>query len=301
MTVGRCDMSRHVRAFTLIEVLVVVAIIALLVSILLPSLAAAREQARVVVCKTRLAELFKGHAFYAHDNKNHFPDFDYWLWDGDGGSLKSYFPSLYAKTGGVRPTDSRRWVEFGLIFKYVRDKEVYFCPKDTKLRTGNSIGVPDKPIHSFVRFYEPHTWYRAHIGATADTIQGSPKIYRSDYLSPDQLRPGVFDPKKSFDNVTSLTSVPSRVGLLFEEYQNYGEPPGWAGPNKVSALNDGYSGFMALDDFVSLRHTNRSHILYWDGHINLIEGLKFNAPDNPTKRVGRGYYGMWVAMGGKKP
>jgi prepilin-type N-terminal cleavage/methylation domain-containing protein len=54
------------RGFTLIEVLVVVAIIALLISILLPSLRQARWQAKVVACQGRLHDL--GNAFQMYSN-----------------------------------------------------------------------------------------------------------------------------------------------------------------------------------------------------------------------------------------
>ncbi|MBL8758417.1 MAG: type II secretion system protein [Phycisphaerae bacterium] len=58
------------RAFSLVELLVVIAIIALLVSILLPSLAAARDAARTLVCGTQVRNIAQMQASYAADNKD---------------------------------------------------------------------------------------------------------------------------------------------------------------------------------------------------------------------------------------
>jgi prepilin-type N-terminal cleavage/methylation domain-containing protein len=59
--------------FTLVELLVVISIIALLVSILLPSLSKARGQARRVVCANNLHQLHLATMMYAGDNNEWYP------------------------------------------------------------------------------------------------------------------------------------------------------------------------------------------------------------------------------------
>jgi len=64
--------ARRPRAFTLIELLVVVGILALLVSMLLPTLARAKEQARSALCKTNLAGLARANELYAGANSGRY-------------------------------------------------------------------------------------------------------------------------------------------------------------------------------------------------------------------------------------
>lgn len=61
------------KGFTLVELLVVISIIALLLSILMPSLQKARQQAKALVCSNNIKQLAMGWRFYEADNDGIFP------------------------------------------------------------------------------------------------------------------------------------------------------------------------------------------------------------------------------------
>jgi len=79
----RMDAPRF-HGFTLIELLVVVAIIALLLSILLPSLNGARRSARAAKCAANLHGVGQAFAQYLADNRGYFPVSYAYPKDGDG-------------------------------------------------------------------------------------------------------------------------------------------------------------------------------------------------------------------------
>ncbi len=113
----------HRSAFTLIEVLVVVAIIGLLVSILLPSLERARAQARGTACLANLRQLGVGAFQYANEHREYIPPVKSWLdlpypQNLDTGPQKS--TSAY---GGLGNDDMRIYYP-----KYGRELDLWVCP-----------------------------------------------------------------------------------------------------------------------------------------------------------------------------
>ena len=65
--------KRHPSAFTLVELLVVIGIIALLISLLIPALAGARRSAQTVQCASNLRTITQALIIYTNENHGYFP------------------------------------------------------------------------------------------------------------------------------------------------------------------------------------------------------------------------------------
>ncbi len=116
-------------AFTIIELLVVIVIIALLASLLLPALARAKESGKAVVCASNVRQLAIAVATYAQDNKNLLPDFLQWLHSTPGDPANGGLPMVSV------PGD----LSTGELFPYLKTKPVYLCPSDKP-------PVPSQPL-----------------------------------------------------------------------------------------------------------------------------------------------------------
>jgi len=89
---------KNAKAFTLVELLVVISIIAMLLAVLMPALSKAREQGRMVVCRTNEKTLTMAATLWSGDNDGWAIAADWYKPYGDNGiesSLEKYSNCSY--------------------------------------------------------------------------------------------------------------------------------------------------------------------------------------------------------------
>ncbi|MCF7973757.1 MAG: type II secretion system GspH family protein [Phycisphaerae bacterium] len=106
----------HRRGFSLVEILVVIAIIGVLTSILVPAVGRARGQAQVIACRANLRGLGMASLMYAQDNTCRLPV--------DPGMLGPSHVSGYTGQWISNPHHDL----LTLLKPYVQDSKTYYCP-----------------------------------------------------------------------------------------------------------------------------------------------------------------------------
>ena len=160
---------RKRRGFTLVELLVVIGIIALLISILLPSLQRAREAAQRTACLANLRSVMQMVHIYATDNKQQIPL----------GCLGDDYQTSYFIAQGTGGADMK-WPGFGLLYKggYLTDPRFLFCPSENMPfhmydTAPQNAWLPDNPsantnqsvragyfLRPFTETFQPVLWKR---------------------------------------------------------------------------------------------------------------------------------------------
>lgn len=271
--------SAGVRAdgFTLIELLVVVAIIALLVSILLPSLQRAREQAKMTLCLSNLKSLGTAASAYLNSNRNRFcwglsdpvsrqgyPRSHYFGGASDKGDVPgSVWNNWYGPdsgsarhfTAGMRPLN--KYVTAGSLKPDSdADLQVFHCPSDDGVRNRTDIDTGKSTLPAYTVMgtsYDANvTWVEYVItreyGGTPPP--GAPANYRERlYQLMDRLV-FIFEKKGASRAVLAYEDpADCTLGGVMYDWPPYLRYMGWHGkPNFYSSMFlDGHAEHLYMD------------------------------------------------------
>ena len=140
----------RVSGFTLLELLVVISMLALLIGILMPSLARAREQSKRARCLANLHAISQGIQAYVTENRDYLPEAASLPSDKDQKDLPPIYEALADQLGGK--------------------SEVYHCPADRNIQ--------DKDKKPYEVYFEGEgTSYEWRLELNHMKIDGKPESY----------------------------------------------------------------------------------------------------------------------------
>jgi prepilin-type N-terminal cleavage/methylation domain-containing protein/prepilin-type processing-associated H-X9-DG protein len=159
--------------FTLVELLVVIAVVAILAALLLPALSRAREAARRTACVSNLRQIILAAGMYVDEHEDTFPAQP----GGDGVAVPA--------AGG----DGTNY--YDMLMPYVNQPRVWLCPS-AESAPGTLLG-----FHMNGLIITATGLRAAAIAEPAQTLliaeTGYRKLYDQAYLRPDQTGNYLYD------------------------------------------------------------------------------------------------------------
>ena len=181
--------SRVRRAFTLAELLIVIAIIGVLISILLPTLSSARRSANAAKCLAQLRDLGLAFQQYAQDNRRAFPVVEY------SPPASHIVPGTLAR---------RSWQDF--LVKYLHKRE-----SDGKLeqfRNASPLwGCPNYETDNWWKDVDPATTIVANGPSKFNTGYGMQRYTLAPYRQTMPI-PAPPDPPQNPNQINGTAGVP---------------------------------------------------------------------------------------------
>ena len=176
-------------AFTLVELLVVISVIALLIALLLPTLARALDSAKAVQCATNLRSLGQAHLMYAGDNKGRFT---YAAYPTGGAAVTATAPEIPDTI-----FDDVTWDDLLGMGGYDGRTLTMAYANQTSLRYVAGIPTLDPPDRDLINRLYSCPAYGRPLNFLTDRF---PRIYRMNSagnvdkrISPAQTAAGIFD------------------------------------------------------------------------------------------------------------
>ena len=111
-----CSKRKMLRYFTLIELLIVIAIIAILAGMLLPALNKARDTAQSIKCTSNIKQFGTCEVFYQNDYKYLIPTIMRWITDGSNDTYRRVFGGnpVYRRYAGL-PNSGNAWWQYSRL------------------------------------------------------------------------------------------------------------------------------------------------------------------------------------------